>query len=308
MSGIRLFFTGTIIVLLIGAGVAWVLSNQGIIPNVWAPSLGTTFSVLGVVVAFVQWTLPLPSSDTKASALSVKSGRIQEIFVKQIYDRLAEGTGSLIVYAKRENIGENIEAVHDSPNPKRLYETLGASIVERIVDGRPLAAAVFPNLKPDTYRVRGLGNSEDITVSPGGVSEVDWRRNSRQEKEKAKQQQRSQAGLRLRAVMIGLGGVLFLVHSYLQVPYLDIAGIILMGQGVVNLLSSLILDWLGWLQDDDAGAAGRTGIFMLELGGVLYLVHRYLMAPYLDIAGFIVGGLGVVVLIITIIITIVDGW
>ncbi len=297
MSRIRLFFTGLTICLLVGAGAAWILSNEGIISNSWAPTLGTAFSVLGVVVAFFQWTVPLPSSDPKASALSVKSGHIQEIFVKQVYDRLTAGNGALIVYTRGENIGENIRA-----------DSNQANIVERIVDGRPLVAAVFPSLKPDNYFVSGPEHSELITVPSGGVAEVDWRRNTKKEKEKAKQRQRTQAALRLRAVMIGLGGVLFLVHSYLQVPYLDIAGIILMGQGVVNLLSSLILDWLGWLQDDDAGAAGRTGIFMLELGGVLYLVHRYLMAPYLDIAGFIVGGLGVVVLIITIIITIVDGW
>src|ERR1700730_8576595 len=108
MSRNRLFFTGITLFFLIGAGIAWILSNQGIIQNSWASPLGTAFSVLGVLVAFVQWTLPLPSSETKASAPSTESGYAQGALYKQIYDRLTEENGALVVYEKRRHVGENI--------------------------------------------------------------------------------------------------------------------------------------------------------------------------------------------------------
>ena len=69
--------------------------------------------------------------------------------------------------------------------------------------------------------------------------------------------------------MIGLGGVLFLVHRYMMLPYFDIAGVVLMSLGVVNLLSSLALDWLGWLQSTSC----RLSVFVLELGGVVFLLY-----------------------------------
>jgi hypothetical protein len=104
----RLFFTGIALFLLVGAGVAWVLSNQGILQNSWASPFGIAFSVLGVLFTFVQWTLPLPSSETKVSVPSAESGDAQGMLYKQMYDRLTEENGALIIYEKRKNAGKNI--------------------------------------------------------------------------------------------------------------------------------------------------------------------------------------------------------
>lgn len=299
MSRIRLIFTGIILLFLIGSGTAWVLSNQGIFQSSWAPSLGIAFSVLGVLVAFVQWTIPLPTSDPKTSTESAKSSHAREIFFKQIQDRLTGGTGALVVYVKGDNVGKNISASHGS---KERFEQVKANIVERMVNGYPLFAAVFPGLKPDTYFVSGPnGDSASITVFSEQTAEVDWRKNigweeqSRLEK-KAKQRKKSQAALRVRSVMIGLGGVFFLVHRFMMFPYFDAIGIILMSWGVVNLLSSSILDWLGWLQGDD-GNLTRFGLLVAELGGVFFFAHKYIAIPYLDIAGIVLMILGAIWLI-----------
>ena len=117
MSRTRLFFTGIALFLLIGVGVIWILSNQGTIQNSWAPSFGITFSVLGVLVAFAQWLLPLSSSETKISVTSAESSQAQGILLKQIHDRLTGENGVLVVYEKKKNVGKNIRVSH---HPRRV--------------------------------------------------------------------------------------------------------------------------------------------------------------------------------------------
>lgn len=310
MARVRLFFTGLILILLMGAGTTWLLSNENVIPSIWSPSLGTAFSVLGVLIAFVQWTLPLSPSDPKPSAESAKSSHARDTFLKQIYDRIIGRKGALVVYEKRENVGENIELNHRDANDH--YETVKANIVERIVEGYPLFAAIFPSLDPDTYRVSGPGSrSESITVFAGHAAEIDWRKDEARgyswereakAKEKAEQRGSSQAALRLQSVMIGLGGALFLAHKYMGLPYLDIVGVILIVSGIANLLTTLVLDWLGWLKNKYATYGNvfvRPWIMVIELGGVLYFAHRYTTFPHLDIVGIVVMALGVVALVIS---------
>lgn len=299
MSRIRLFFTGFTLFFLVIAGAAWGLSNGGIIiQNSWAPFLGTAFSVLGVLIAFIQWLVPLPSSDPTPSTESAKSSHAREIFRKRIYDELSRGTGAIVIYENKDNKGENISASFNG-------QYLGANIVERIVKGYPIFAAVFPGLNPGTYGIRSPSyRHEQITVFSGQVSEVDWRQkqlSSYEKEEQEENRQKSQTVLRILLVMIGLGGVLFLIHRYwLMIPNFDTVGIILMNLGVVSMLSSLVLDWLGWFQGD-AVYSIRPSVFGVELGGILFLAHRYMSISYLDIIGIILMVLAGIWLIIGII-------
>lgn len=305
MSRNRLFFTGITLFFLVGAGVAWVLSNQGIIQNSWAPPLGIAFSVLSVLVAFVQWTLPLPSTETKASAPSTESGYAQEVLYKQIYDRLTEGNGALVVYEKRKHIGENICVKSYSSHDEKE-----ANIVERTANGLPLFAAVFLNLKPDEYYVHRVAmyHSKDVTVYSGEIAELDWRRDIEKEEKEEKKQRRILTALRVNSSFIGLGGVLFLTHRYMMIPYLDIAGIIGIGLGVVNLLSIFFMSWLGWLETDEfvIYPVGRSSLFVAELGGALFIAHRSLLVPYLDIAGIILMALGGLIFVIGFLAFVID--
>lgn len=288
MSRSRLFFTGIILLFLLGAGAAWILSSQGIIQNSWASPLGTTFSVLGVLVAFVQWTLPLPSSETKASVPSAESGYAQEILLKRIYDQLTEANGALIVYEKRKHVGKNIRVSPDSSSSSD--DDKEVNIVERTANGQPLFAAVFLNLKPDRYRVSEIWSysRESITVHPGEIAELDWRRDIEKEEKETRKQQRTLTALRLNSLLIAGGGVLFFAHRYMMIPYLDIVGIVGAGLGVVNLLSVFFLGWLGFFEKDTRDYYTiRVYLFLTELGAALFLVHRYLRVPYLDIVGII---------------------
>ena len=292
MSRIRPVLTAIILFLLIGAGAAWILSNDGVFQNAWAPSLGAAFSVLGVLVAFVQWSVPLPSSETKPTGDSAKSSQARGIYSKQIYERIAQGYGALVIYEKNGNTGKNVSASHRNGDKTERVE---ANIVEQIVNNYPLFAAVF-HLRPNTYHVSGPDSSENITVFPGQVAEVDWRRVQRygyQVEREEKRRKRATSLLRAKTVLIGLGGVLFLAHRFLLIPSLDIVGISFMALGVVNLVTSFVLDWLGWLKAD----VYRIFVFGIEIGGVLFFVHKYTLIPSLDIVGIIVMALSVLLLI-----------
>ena len=79
-----------------------------------------------------------------------------------------------------------------------------------------------------------------------------------------------------------------------MISNLDSIGIIAIGLGAINLLSLFFMNWLGWLEVDHF--LKRLFIFTIELGGVLFIAHRYISIPYLDIAGIVILALGVVCL------------
>lgn len=50
-----------------------------------------------------------------------------------------------------------------------------ANVVERVIGGQQLYAAVFPRVPGREYRVQGCGHSCYVSVFAGEVAEVDWR-------------------------------------------------------------------------------------------------------------------------------------
>jgi len=241
MSRGRLFFTVTTILLLLGTGAFWILSNENIIQNSWSLPLGTGFGILGVLVGFCQWALPFPSVEAKTPA-DIAASEAQESFIKQIYDRLTEGNGAVIIYEKMTHIGQDVELKVKrkiiSGYEKNWEEHSRANVVERTVNGRSLVAAVFPDLKPGTYQKKW---GEEITVLPRQVTEIDLRGQS----EKAEKRQSLFTSLRWASVAIGVGGSLFLASRYstnVSVnQYLLGYGLGLMGLGVLTLIFSLLL-------------------------------------------------------------------
>jgi len=50
-------------------------------------------------------------------------------------------------------------------------------MVERRVNGKPMFVAVFPQLTPGLYVVDDPhGPEKEVTILPGEVAEMDWRR------------------------------------------------------------------------------------------------------------------------------------
>src|SRR6266699_480488 len=131
MSRGRLFFTVTTILLLLGTGAFWILSNENIIQNSWSLPLGSgyeknweehsranvverTVNGRSLVAAVLPDLKPgtyqkkwgeeitvLPrqvteidlrgQSEKAKTPADIAAGEAQESFIKQIYDRLTEG-------------------------------------------------------------------------------------------------------------------------------------------------------------------------------------------------------------------------
>lgn len=294
----RIIFTVVILAILVGIGAAYFyFSNMGLIPNSFVAPIGATEGILAILLTAGQWLVPIPQKlDAKSSSLSADIGYIQEIFRKPIYDRLLQGKGAVIVYEEKSNIGKIISLSY------RHEE----KIVKQIVNGYPVIAAVFPNIEPGTHYIRGLGRFERIELHAGEVRERHWDQDQGKAgsgKEKTIQKRRA-VDLRANSLLVGFGGLSLIAQMYFQTPYhLDIVGIFLAGLGIVNLLFSFFLDWLDWRK---AGHL-RLSVFLIEVGGGIYLAQRYGVIPsHIDILGypltitaFFVMGLGGVYLLLT---------
>ena len=296
----RIIFTVVILTILVGIGAAYFyFSDLGLIPNSFVAPIGATEGILAIFLTAGQWLVPIPTSDAKSSSLPADTGYVQEIFRKPIYDRLLQGKGAVIVYEKKSNVGKTIKL--DYRNEER--------IVKQIVNGYPVIAAVFPNVEPDTYYIRGLGKSERIELHAGEVRERHWDQDQGKNKKAGSGkeetiQKRRAVDLRANSLLVGFGGLSLIAQMYFQTPYrLDIVGIFLAGLGIVNLLFSFFLDWLDWRK---AGHL-RLSMFLIGVGGGIYLAQKYNVTPYhltivgysLDTLGFSVMSLGGAYLLLT---------
>lgn len=103
-------------------------------------------------------------------------GEFLEVHVEGIIMDLTQQTGAMVVYCRPALQGQRVDLQKRVP-----ITNFKASIVERLVNGRSVFAAVFPRLPTGDYDVYGMLNgkivhkAEEITVFPGEVAEVDWR-------------------------------------------------------------------------------------------------------------------------------------
>src|SRR2546423_1900973 len=97
----------------------------------------------------------------------------QSIRIEGVVLGISQEYGAIVVYTKKDLRGKSVEIFLREGYKNRM----NANIVERIVNGQSMFAAVFPRVKPDNYIVDGPKRDqfEYVTVFPGSVAEVDWR-------------------------------------------------------------------------------------------------------------------------------------
>ena len=87
---------------------------------------------------------------------------------------IGQGVGALIVYTKAELRGREIEVSPVGSAATRVH----VEILERRVNGRPVFAAVFPQLCAGNYEIWGKNApnpSGSASIVGGEVTTVDWR-------------------------------------------------------------------------------------------------------------------------------------
>jgi hypothetical protein len=80
--------------------------------------------------------------------------------------------GALVVYADAALLHDEIEISPAGENARRSHK----DVLERVLGVRSVYAAVFDRLPAGTYTLwhNGLPGVRDVTVSAGGIAEVDW--------------------------------------------------------------------------------------------------------------------------------------
>ena len=87
---------------------------------------------------------------------------------------IGQDVGALIIYTKAELRGKEIEVSPLGSAGKRVH----VEVLERRVNGRPVFAAVFPQLREGSYEIWGKNAhnpSDTATVVGAEVTTVDWR-------------------------------------------------------------------------------------------------------------------------------------
>ena len=86
---------------------------------------------------------------------------------------LGEDIGALVVYTDRALLHQEIEISPEGADDTRSHK----DVLERVVAGRSLYAAVFDKVPRGTYTLwhEGEAVTRGAAVGGGGIAELDWR-------------------------------------------------------------------------------------------------------------------------------------
>src|SRR6202008_1164770 len=87
---------------------------------------------------------------------------------------IGRDVGAVIIYTKADLRGKEIEVSSLGSAATRVH----VEVLERRANGRPVFAAVFPQLHAGSYEIWGknaLNPSGNATIVGGEVTTVDWR-------------------------------------------------------------------------------------------------------------------------------------
>jgi hypothetical protein len=86
---------------------------------------------------------------------------------------IGQDVGALIIYAKPELCGREIEVSPRGNDGKRVH----VDVLERRIDGRSVFTAVFPRLREGDYDIweNTRNPAYSVTIIGGKVASVDWR-------------------------------------------------------------------------------------------------------------------------------------
>ncbi|HLG70184.1 MAG TPA: hypothetical protein VK009_07140 [Chloroflexota bacterium] len=87
---------------------------------------------------------------------------------------IGDDAGALVVYAPPALKDEEVEISFDDGGPPHKVHT---GVVERLVNGAPVCAAVFPSLRAGTYTLWRPNPvpQPGFAIRPGELTELDWR-------------------------------------------------------------------------------------------------------------------------------------
>ena len=99
--------------------------------------------------------------------------RNERVHYETVVLNIGQDIGALIIYTEAELRGREIEV---SPRGDARTRT-HVEVLERRINGRPVFAAVFPQLRAGEYDIWGKTSNLPhlVTILGGEVAEADWR-------------------------------------------------------------------------------------------------------------------------------------
>ena len=189
MSRKRLILICIALVFVIGAGIVWILSAEGVIANSWVNALAAGFGILGLIVTFLQWTVPLPPLETRQEQPEQQA---YATLLSRVDAELKKDSGAILLRTD-QHMNDTLISVRpeSSLNQRDIYEYMLAEAPINVyselhtVNGHAIYVAIVKNLAPENYLVGRpdtpgfASDSQDtfsrVTVNAGHVTEIDWR-------------------------------------------------------------------------------------------------------------------------------------
>ena len=165
--------------MLLGGAILWVLNIEEVVRGPWSSILGVCFTVLGVVLALLQWHAQITSRNAVTDAGFLTPTHQSMKLHPSVEGIMLEGErqkGALLVYTNKKLRGATIN-LHRGFDAVHLHSDVATNVIPRRVNGHMVCVGIFPSLEPSNYTVY-LNSRErvaKITVLPSHTAEVDWR-------------------------------------------------------------------------------------------------------------------------------------
>lgn len=172
----RVILIITVTLLIVGGTVVWILNVNTRSP--WSSMLGIVCTALGLFLGFLQWyvqAFPEIACSTPISPTrEIERWRLPQI--GGVAEAATRNKGALIIYTRKQLRGTTINLSHgfDTEHSEACAAT---NVVERKIDDCTVFTGVFPLLEPGNYTVYTNTRQflSKVTVSPGYITEIDWR-------------------------------------------------------------------------------------------------------------------------------------
>ena len=178
-------FISSAVILLLAIAVAWIISDYGIIPAMWATIITPICVILGLLVGFLQWYIPRAPAGAQTTIALPEQTPQQQIHLlpsisaeddayrtfiegerKRLFDAPnPHGTGGLVIHADKSLVNETV-----------IVSDRSVIISERTEKGHNLYVGIIRDLPVGNYNATTPQRpSRRFTIQKRDVTEIDLR-------------------------------------------------------------------------------------------------------------------------------------
>lgn len=160
------------LVLLFGTLLLWILNLENIVSGPWAAILSALYTIVSILVAFLQWLMPRPHSPGLPS--SSMRGQVT-LFNSPSSLGVSKRRGALIVKTRKNVLGTTIHLCSGFTSTPFTTE-IAANVSRYKSEEGIVFGALFPALEPGNYTVflQTSPLSAFVTIRAGKIADVDW--------------------------------------------------------------------------------------------------------------------------------------